>query len=287
LWERHCAPQTSLFRMYKNGTTYTPFTWPIGDYTGGRGIGSCVPTYHFDKEVWGGYGSSDFKNDIRNANHNFVRKFKFNNTNATTISAVVSAFGSDTIDLDKYDDYTADGWTFLTGANNNESTFPCRYLMCYQTKCTNPYDHPSTLYSDASTYLLASSAGGTYTDQYLFRLAETYLLRAEAYLYKGETDKAATDINVVRSRANASSAAASDVTLDYVLDERIRELGIEEKRRLTLGRLGSGVFYNRVTTYNSYYSLGEAFSTTYTLYAIPQSAIDANKDAVLEQNPGY
>lgn len=279
LLERMCSPQTGLFSMSKNGTTYKPFTWPIGDYSGGRGIGSCVPTYHFDKEVWGGYGSSEFKNDIRNANHNFVRKFHFNNAGFDT-----SIFGSDTIDIDNL----PAGWTFLTG-ENLQDTFPGRYLMCYQTKCTNPYDHPAALYTNASTYALTNSggAGGTYTDQYMFRLAETYLLRAEAYLYKQDAKDAALDINVVRSRAHAAAASESDVTLDYILDERMRELGIEEKRRLTLGRLGPEIFYKRVTEYNPYYSFGTPFSKTYTLYAIPQSAIDANKDAVLDQNPGY
>lgn len=92
----------------------------------------------------------------------------------------------------------------------------------------NPYDHPSALYSDASTYALRSSAGGTYTDQYMFRLAETYLLRAEAYLDLNQKDKAAADINEVRDRAKATLIDASDVTLDYILDERVRELGIEE-----------------------------------------------------------
>lgn len=287
LFERHFAPQTGLFTMSKDGVTYKPFTWPIGDYTGGRGIGSNVPTHHFDKEIWGGFGSVDFKNDIRNANHNFVRKFKFNNTNATILAEIVNLFGSDTIDLDKFDEYTAAGWTFLTGSNNNESTFPGRHLTCYQTKCAGLYDYPSALLANPTTYALASAAGGTYTDQYMFRLAETYLLRAEAYVKLGKAAEAAADVNVVRNRANATPVAASEVDLDYVLDERMRELGIEEKRRLTLGRLGADIFYDRVTKYNPYYSLGEAFSKTYTLYPIPQSVIDANKDAVLEQNPGY
>lgn len=287
LLERHTAPQTGLFRMYKNGVEYVPFTWPIGDYTGGRGIGSFVPTHLYDKEVWGGYGSVEFNKDIRNANHNFVRKFRFNNTNATVRNNIVALFGSDTIDLDKFDQYTAAGWKFLTGANNNESTFPCRYLLCYQTKCANLYDYPTALYSNASVYTLQSSAGGTYSDQYMFRLAETYLLRAEAYLKLNMKDLAAADINEVRNRANATPVSAADVTLDYILDERIRELGIEEKRRLTLGRMGADVFYDRVLRFNPYYSLGIPFSKTYTLLAIPQTAIDANKDAVLEQNPGY
>jgi starch-binding outer membrane protein, SusD/RagB family len=277
LFERHCAPQTGLFRMYKDGVTYSPFSWPTGDYTGGRGIGSCVPTYHFDKGVWG-YGTSDFTDDIRNANHNFVRKFAFNSASFDG----ESIFGSDTIDIDNL----PAGWTFLTG-ENLQNTFPGRYLTCYQTKCAGLYDYPSALIANSLTFALNTSAGGTYTDQYMFRLAETYLLRAEAYLGLSNKHDAAEDINEVRTRANASPVADADVTLDYILDERIRELGIEEKRRLTLGRLGTEVFYNRVTTYNPYYSLGVPFSETYTLYAIPQTVIDANKDAELGQNPGY
>jgi hypothetical protein len=76
----------------------------------------------------------------------------------------------------------------------------------------------------------------------------------------------------------------------------LRELGIEEKRRLTLSR--TGTFYDRVTKYNPYYTSpassadGVGFNTgantsKYILWPIPQSAIEANKDAVLEQNPGY
>ena len=313
LLERMCAPQVSLFAMKKPSIsiktgkdtiiTYTPFTWPIGDYTGGRGIGSCIPSYHFDKEVWGGYGSTEFKQDIRNANHNFVRKFKFNSTNSTNLSNVVAAFGSDTIDIDKLDQYTAAGWTFTSGDNNVTTSFPGRYLMCYQTKCTGLKDYPSALISNASTYLLSGTAGGTYTDQYMFRLAETYLLRAEAYARLNKFDLALADINVVRNRANAVPATLAEVSatgvsgvagLDYILDERIRELGIEEKRRLTLARLGADIFYKRVVAYNPYYSGSYGsrtdvvtFSKTYTLYAIPQSEIDANKNAVLTQNDGY
>jgi len=136
----------------------------------------------------------------------------------------------------------------------------------------------------------------------MFRLAETYLLRAEAFARLNMFDKAADDINVVRNRANATPVTASELNttgvsgvagIDYILDERIREFGIEEKRRLTLGRLGEDIFYNRVTAYNPYYSgaygtrAAVNFSKTYTLYAIPQTVIDANKDAVLTQNPGY
>src|SRR5690606_2844577 len=65
---------------------------------------------------------------------------------------------------------------------------------------------------------------GSNGDWYIFRLAETYLLRAEAYFWKNELASAAMDINTVRARANAPLITAADVTIDYIFDERAREL---------------------------------------------------------------
>ena len=130
--------------------------------------------------------------------------------------------------------------------------------------------------------MLKSSAGGTYTDQYMFRLAETYLIRAEAYLGLNNKQKAADDINVVRARSHANDVEAQDVDIDYILDERMRELGVEEKRMLTLCRLA--LVYDRVKRFNPYYS---DIEQKFNLWPIPFSEIERNKDAVLEQNPGY
>src|SRR5690606_25745161 len=63
-------------------------------------------------------------------------------------------------------------------------------------------------------------AGLTSSDFIVYRLAETYLLRAEAYLKKGDLVNAANDINTIRQRAKAKPITAADVTLDYILDER-------------------------------------------------------------------
>jgi len=79
----------------------------------------------------------------------------------------------------------------------------------------------------------------------LFRLAETYLLRAEAYVNKGDQAKAAADVNTVRSRANADPAQPAEVNIDYILDERLRELYCEELRMLTLCRMGKLADRNR------------------------------------------
>ncbi len=78
-------------------------------------------------------------------------------------------------------------------------------------------------------------AGGN-GDWYVFRLAETYLLRAEAYFHKGMLSEAANDINAVRERAKAPLISAGDVTIDYIFDERARELMAEEPRHSELVR---------------------------------------------------
>lgn len=281
LLERHCSPQVNHFRFVINGQTVSPFKWPYSDYTGGRGIGVYFPAPHFYSTVW----KSDYKNDIRNSNYNFVRKIKFNDAD------FVKKYGSivgDSIDL--MNPNLPAGVTITAISDDYPNQIPNHSLFAYQSKCTTPYDHPDALYQNKGTGELKGTAGGTFTDQYMFRLSEAYLLRAEAYMKLGNKSQAATDLNVVRNRSKASDVKASDIDINYILDERLRELGIEEKRRLTLSRTGE--FYNRVKNlnpfFNSQYSADKKdFQEKYTLYPIPQSVIEANKDAILEQNPGY
>lgn len=280
--ERHCAPMVRDVKLrvkeVVNGKEvtkdYAAFNWPVGDYTGGRGIGWGISTKYFSNTIW----EDDFTGDMRNANHNFVRKFAVHKESFRT------KFGIDTIDVDNPP-------ANLIVGQGASMTIPGRYLYAYQSKATTPYNHPDELYSDKSTYLLKSLAGTTYVDQYMFRLAETYLLRAEAYLKLNQKDKAADDINVVRGRAHAKPVDASKVDIDYILDERMRELGVEEKRRLTLVRTGK--LYERVVKCNPNCANaatngdGVGMLEKYELYPIPQSAIEANIGATLEQNPGY
>jgi hypothetical protein len=124
-------------------------------------------------------------------------------------------------------------------------------------------------------------------DFILMRLGETYLLQAEAQLQQGKTDAAATSINALRTRAHAPLVAGSQIDLNFILDERARELVGEENRRLTLMRTGTLV--DRATRLNAgtvVYPLN-GLSKTNLLLPIPQQEINLNKDAVLAQNPGY
>ena len=61
---------------------------------------------------------------------------------------------------------------------------------------------------------------------YLFRLAETYLLRAEAKLYQNRPKEAAEDVNIVRRRANCSEYYTT-VNIGDIVNERARELFLE------------------------------------------------------------
>lgn len=124
-------------------------------------------------------------------------------------------------------------------------------------------------------------------DIILMRLGETYLYLAEAQFRQGKLAEAAATLNILRARANATPVTAAQVTLDYILDERARELVGEENRRMTLMRTGTLV--DRAKRYNSVSPLNQmsGISNTHLLMPIPLSEINLNKDAVLEQNPGY
>lgn len=251
--ERAFAPQFISFRL--PGSSVQPFRYPVSDYSGGRGIGWAVSTKHFSDVIW----QSDFNNDLRNAPFNFVREFKVTNPAHPRFGETVSTI------------------TPPAGI-----TVPNRFLYAFQSKVTTPGDHPDGMFENKATLLLKASAGGTYADQYMFRLAETYLLRAEAYLGLKQMDKAAADINEVRRRSNASDVLPGNVNIDYILDERMRELGSEEKRRVTLMRLG--LLYDRVKKFNPYYT---DVLPTYNLWPIPATEIERNNGTRLEQNPGY
>ncbi|HEY9048160.1 MAG TPA: RagB/SusD family nutrient uptake outer membrane protein [Ohtaekwangia sp.] len=124
---------------------------------------------------------------------------------------------------------------------------------------------------------------GVFKDHIRMRLGETYLLLAEAQFMQSKFTEAAESINVLRTRAHADQVQASDITLDFILDERVRELIGEENRRMTLARTKTLV--SRVKALN--FQANNTIQDYNMLLPIPQSERNLNKDAVLDQNPGY
>ncbi len=121
------------------------------------------------------------------------------------------------------------------------------------------------------------------TDQVYLRLADTYLLKAEAEYKLGRSQDAANTINIIRRRSNASEITADQVNIDFILDERSRELFLEENRRWTL--LRTHKYLERTMAHNM--NGGQNLSPRDTLYPIPQSVIDANLTKPMPQNPGF
>jgi hypothetical protein len=156
-------------------------------------------------------------------------------------------------------------------------------------------------------------------DWYVYRLAETYLLRAEAYFWKGDMASAAADVNTIRSRAKCTKLyTAGEMTMGKIMDERCRELYYEELRHMELSRVSyifalthksdefgkaymvenlskDSYWYNRVITYNDFYrkkvttTYGTVFSVSpyHILWPVPQGDIDANSAGRINQNFGY
>ena len=122
-----------------------------------------------------------------------------------------------------------------------------------------------------------------WTDQIYIRLADTYLLKAEAQFKLGQADNAAETINIIRARSHATPITGADVNIDFILDERSRELFIEEERRGTLVRTHK--WYERTKAHNFYG--GEKITLRDTIFPIPQDVIDSNLTAPFPQNPGY
>ncbi len=150
------------------------------------------------------------------------------------------------------------------------------------TESSTSWDWPSTRKWD---WMDPANPTGefAYGDQPYLRLAETYLLLAEAEMKQGKLSEAAEHLNVVRRRAHASEITPADVTMDFILDERARELLTEEHRRYTL--LRTGTWLERTRKYNPV--AGPNIAEHNVLYPIPQVVIDANLDREMQQNPGY
>lgn len=156
------------------------------------------------------------------------------------------------------------------------------WLDTNRDEMTNDPDWPNTRKWD-SAFPGNVTESRQYNDQVYLRLGETYLLLAEAQLKLGDAAGAAETINILRRRANASEITAADVDIDFILDERARELYSEEHRRYAL--LRNNKWMERTQLHNKI--AGDNITDRDKLMPIPQDVIDANLDLEMRQNPGY
>ena len=126
------------------------------------------------------------------------------------------------------------------------------------------------------------------TDFPLFRYADVYLMYAECVLRGasgGNTTDALTFVNAVRTRSNAAAIAQSSLTLNFILDERARELNLEGQRRTDLIRFGKFTGGSYLWPWKGGVLNGTSIPDMYKLFPIPTAALQANPN--LTQNPGY
>ncbi len=255
--------------------------------TYGRGLGRCRGTDYSTRQLW-----TIDHTDLRHAPGNWMNMEDLTYNNPVLLEQNDPWYGKP-LQL-----YSEDG-----------------VLLCSDTiRSWYGWPHYKTYIPDQTTTI---SRGGN-SDWYIFRLAETYLLRAEAYCWKGDLEKAAADINQVRARANAALLPANQVTIGTVLDERARELFYEEPRKSELTRIAyiyakTGIpsytgktystsnfsldnfFYDRIMETTNFYNKGVVtpagnaytMSPYHVLWPVPAGAIRENALGHINQNIGY
>lgn len=251
----------------------------------GRGIGRLRGTYYHTHEIW------DDENDLRHAPGNWIEMedLVYNNPGIK--------------DSDPY--Y---GEPLQLRDDNGNVLTPDTIRKWFD------WPHYKLYIPDPER----TQPDGGHSDWYIFRLAETYLLRAEAHYWSGNRVSAAEDVNAVRTRAGAAPYDASDINIGTILDERARELYYEEPRNTELSRIAyifaktgnpayngksydvesfseDNFYYDRIMEKTEFYNKGVTtiHGDTYTmspyhvLWPIPADAINSNTQGRINQNKGY
>ena len=248
------------------------------DSLGGRGNGRLRLSNYVKYGIWE-------EGDIRNSNHNIRRILYCNKPNISKEISVLDGFrvSDDTPGATKITIKTGDRIYWTVG-----DTLAVMYPHPTKWGGYDPTD-------DFGWSLVK--------DWPLMRLADAYLLRAEARIQQNNQAGAAEDINVLRDRAfknfraesgnaEAGKVTSAQMTMDFLLDERIRELVGEENRRYTLCRTGKlaervKMMMDKWAESTPSKAISGFDASKHCLLPIPLSEIQLNKDADLQQNPGY
>ncbi len=200
-------------RIASNNANYNP----LYDYPRalGRGIATISASYYSQVPMWVVNGVED-KADLRHnstvGNWVNMEDLKYNDKSSTF-------FGQN---------FRMKQGTTLLARDSIRDYFDFPLYKIYLHDVVNEANPSSTDFQGAST--------GSIAHMYLYRLAETYLLRAEARFYQGNVAGATQDVNVIRARAGALQMY-NTVTIGDICAERGRELYMEEWRNVELKRI--------------------------------------------------
>lgn len=148
---------------------------------------------------------------------------------------------------------------------------------------------PVKKFDDPSPTTPATTGNVSTRDIITARLGEAYLVAAEAYLKAGNAVLGLQRLNAVRTRAGVTPATAGEFNIDYILDERGREMLGEYTRWFDLKRTGKLI--ERTVKYNYKITNASQFAGNNgqlkILRPIPQLVIDLNQNKNFPQNPAY
>ena len=147
--------------------------------------------------------------------------------------------------------------------------------------------YPSTKFRNTNFNGASIVTGFSGTDFPLFRLADAYLMYAECVLRDagGSRSEALDFVNQVRQRSNAAPITQAELTLDFIIDERGRELNLEGHRRSDLIRFKRFTGSTYIWPWKGNTANGTSIPAHYNLFPIPLPALQANPN--LKQNPGF
>lgn len=126
------------------------------------------------------------------------------------------------------------------------------------------------------------------TDFPVFRLADAYMMRAEALFRKNDLENAVKDVNKIRERAygdQSGNITTSDLNAEFLLDERGREFYYEAQRRTDLVRFGQFTDGTYNWQWKGGVFEGASTSSHLNIYPIPGDEVSANPN--IKQNKGY
>ena len=197
-----------------------------------------------------------------------------------------------------------DSKTSVTFASGDTAIFIPGYEMTKEERATKKYQvlvpskYSEALFPTLQKFFDVQRPDKTYEagsrDYFAIRLADVYLMLAEAQLKAGNAARATEAINAVRYRAgwpgkkDAMLITEADMTMEMVIEERARELAGEQTRWLDLKRWG--ILLERVKLYNAQAAVN--IKDFHVLRPIPQTQIDRSAKttdgkSVFPQNPGY
>ncbi|MFO7619823.1 MAG: RagB/SusD family nutrient uptake outer membrane protein [Bacteroidales bacterium] len=277
----------------QTGTTDQPLGARVGGYPVeidqvamyGRGIG------RFRASPWYQYGLWDDPDDMRHKYPNWMtmENLVYNNP---VLKAIGDPYYNQPVQL-----YDNEGGILCTDTIRSWYNWPH-----YKLFVIDPTDN---------------TPDGGFGDWYAFRLADTYLLRAEAYAWKDNLTDATADVNAIRTRAGCAPYDPADVDIGVILDERARELYYEEPRKTELTRVAyiyaktgkqcyngktynlanfstDNFWYDRVIEKNVFYRdnvrapfYNYRVAPYIVLWPVLATAINANSLGHINQNLGY